>query len=145
MDLESRLRLERDIPPVEEFLSSTGGALHRRDQDPPGLYWATLQPRNRERAPFTARLLWTVYPFRPPSLLFARAIGEPTGERTAWPAAPGYRAPNDVCKPFTAEGQGLHREWATGPHAWPGTGNVFLYVLEIVQGDIDRVDGRRTT
>jgi hypothetical protein len=146
VDLESRLRLERDIPPVEEFLSSTGGAVHRRDQDPDGLYWVVLQPRNRERSPFTARVCWTVYPSRPPSLLFAPAIGQPTNVRSAWPDAPGYRAQqNDVCKPFTAEGQALHKaEWATGPHAWRGTGNPFLYVIETVQSDIDRVDGKRS-
>jgi hypothetical protein len=143
VDLESRLRLERDIPPAEEFLSSAGGVLLRREQDPEGLHWAILQPRNPDRTSFTARLCWTVYPARPPSLLFAPAVGEPTGTRTAWPAAPGYRAPNDVCKPFTAEGQALHIEWSSGPHAWPGTGNMLLYVLEIVQSDIDRIDGKR--
>lgn len=146
MDLESRLRLERDIPPVEEFLSSTGGVLHRRDQDPDGLYWAVLQPRNRDRAPFTARVAWSVYPSRPPSLLFAPDIAQPTTTISAWPDAPGYRAQqNDVCKPFTAEGQALHTDWATGPHAWRDTGNPFLYVIETVQGDIDRADGRRAT
>ena len=143
MDLESHLRLQRDIPPVEAFLASTGGRLHRREKDESGLYWALLQPRNRERAPFTARLAWTVYPFRPPSLLFAPGIGQPTSDPAAWPAAAGYRAPGDVCKPFTAEGQALHPEWTTGPHAWPATGNMLLYVLEIVQSDIDRVDGKR--
>ena len=37
MDLESRLRLAGDVPAVEEFLSSTAGRLHHRDQDPDGL------------------------------------------------------------------------------------------------------------
>lgn len=143
MDLESQLRLQRDVPPVEAFLASTGGRVCHRDEDESGLYWAILQPRNRERAPFTARLAWTVYPSRPPSLLFAPDIGQPTTAPAAWPAAEGYRPPNDVCKPFTAEGQALHHEWATGPHAWPATGNMLLYVVEIVQGDIDRADGRR--
>ncbi|MFJ1973708.1 hypothetical protein ACIO93_34180 [Streptomyces sp. NPDC087903] len=143
MDLESRLRLERDLPPAEEFLASAGGRLVRREQDPLGVYWAVLQPHNRERVPFTARIAWTVYPNRPPSVHFATEPGGPTTESAAWPAANGYRAPNDICKPFTAEGQGLHAEWAIGQHAWSSTGNPLLFVLDTLQGDIDRVDGRR--
>jgi hypothetical protein len=111
--------------------------------DPPGLYWAVIQPGAPDTAVFVARVLWTVYPDRPPSLLFATAVGEPTNVASAWPAAQGYRAPVDVCKPFTAEGQALHREWAGGPHAWRSEGNPFLYVIETVQADIDRVKGAR--
>lgn len=145
MDLESRLRLAGDVPAVEEFLALTAGRLHRRDQDPDGLFWAEVQPSNGERAAFVARIEWTVYPHRPPSLVFVESVGTPTtGEPRLWPVAEGYRCgPNDVCKPFTAEGQQLHSEWGTGPHAWRSTGNPFLYVVENIQGDIDRVDGRR--
>jgi len=143
MDLESRMRLERDATAVEELLASTGGRLEHRPDDPDGLYWAVIQPSDISRSPFVVRLLWTVYPQRPPSLLFATAVGGPTNSPTAWPVAAGYRAPNDVCKPFTAEGQGLHPEWAAGPHAWRSVGNPFLFVVDTVQGDIDRVGGER--
>jgi hypothetical protein len=143
MDLESLLRLQRDEPPVEEFLASTGGALVRRDTDPQGLYWAVLQPTDQACRPFIAKISWSVYPHRPPSLLFAAQVGGATTDPSAWPSAGGYRAPNDVCKPFTAEGQALHAEWATGPNAWRSTGNPFLYVVETVYGDIDRSSGRR--
>ncbi|MGW2695352.1 hypothetical protein ACWC3Y_26620 [Streptomyces sp. NPDC001296] len=143
MDLESQLLLERDLPAAEEYLASVGGRFVQREQDPPGTLWAVLQPRNRERAPFTVRMIWTVYPHRPPSVHFADEPGGTTTVISAWPAADGYRAPNDICKPFTAEGQQLHAEWATGPHAWLATGNPLLYVLDTIQGDIDRVDGRR--
>ncbi|GAA0956052.1 hypothetical protein [Actinocorallia libanotica] len=143
MDLESLLRLQRDEPPVEEFLASTGGALVHRDTDPSGLYWAVLQPTDQARRPFIAKIGWSIYPHRPPSLLFATEVGGPTADLRAWPSAGGYRAPNDVCKPFTAEGQALHPEWATGPSAWRSTGNPFLYVIETVHGDIDRSCGRR--
>ncbi|BBC30571.1 MULTISPECIES: hypothetical protein [Streptomyces] len=145
MDLESRLRLAGDVPAVEEFLSSTAGRLHHRDQDPDGLYWAEVQPNNGERAAFIARIEWTVYPDRPPSLVFVESIGvSGVGAPSAWPGADGYRyGSNDVCKPFTAEGQRLHAEWSSGPHSWRSTGNPFLYVVENVQDDIDRVDGRR--
>ena len=143
MDLESRLRLEQDLPEVEEFLASTSGKLICRSEDACGTYWVIMQPADKNRASFVVRLVWTVYPQRPPSLLFAMGVGGNTTDQTAWPGAPGYRAPNDVCKPFTAEGQALHPEWATGPHAWRTLGNPFLHVVEIVQGDIDRVNGRR--
>jgi hypothetical protein len=104
-----------------------------------------VQPNNDERAAFIARIEWTVYPDRPPSLVFVESIGASgVGAPSAWPEANGYRyGPNDVCKPFTAEGQRLHPEWSSGPHAWRNTGNPCLYVMENVQDDIDRVDGRR--
>ncbi|GAA2103632.1 hypothetical protein GCM10009759_39240 [Kitasatospora saccharophila] len=145
MDLESNLRLADDVPAVEAFLASTAGRLHHREQDPDGLFWAEIQPSNSERAALVARIEWTVYPHRAPSLIFVESVGALTaGTPNALPGADGYRCgPNDVCKPFTAEGQQLHPEWGTGPHAWRSTGNPFLYVVENVQGDIDRVDGRR--
>lgn len=142
MDSESLLRLEADLPDVLSFLAETGGDVEHREEDPPGFYWVVLQPRSGAE-PFIARVQWTVYPERAPSVTFATVIGghlDPAG----WPEAPGYRRGVDICKPFTAEGQAVHQEWRTGVHAWPGTGNVFLYVVEIMQGDIDRVDGRRT-
>jgi hypothetical protein len=141
VDSESRLRLQTDEPSVRAFLSETGGDILHRDEDPEGFYWVTLQPR-AEVDPFIARMQWFIYPDRTPSVTFATTIGgglDPAG----WPAAPGYRQGTDICKPFTAEGQAVHPEWRTGIHAWPGTGNMFLYVVEILQGDIDRVDGRR--
>lgn len=143
MDLESRLRLERDVPAVKAFLEPLGGDVVHRDVDGDGLYWIALQPRDATADAFIARIAWTIYPSRPPSLLFATAVGGPTTDPRAWPAAPGYRAPGDVCKPFTAEGQALHPDWGNGPNRWRSEGNPFLYVVETVQSDIDRACGRR--
>lgn len=143
MDIESTITLERDVPPVEEFLSSTGGRLVHREEDPVGLYWAVIQPSAAPSAPFIARISWVVYPHRPPSLLFVPDVGQATNDPRGWPAASGYRAPNDICKPFTAEGQALHPEWATGPHSWRNTGNPFLFVVENLVEDINRVRGAR--
>lgn len=151
MDIESRLRLQRDEGAVREALEAAGGKLHTRHElcegldepDPQGLYWAEIQPRDRTRQAFIARIEWTVYPGRPPSVLFADQIGGATGISRAWPQAPGYRGPADICKPFTAEGQKLHSEWGRGPQAWPTTGNPFLYVVENLQDDIDRARGAR--
>ena len=152
MDHESRLRLERDAMAVRASLEASGGELVHRSSDPqepdaptdpPGLYWAVIRPTGVDTLPFTARILWTVYPDSPPSLLFVAEVGGPSSRSAAWPAAPGYRAPVDVCKPFTAEGQQLHPEWAAGPQAWRSEGNPFLYVVETLQSDIDRVRGAR--
>lgn len=114
-----------------------------RDADPPGLLWVTLRPARGRRDTFVARIAFTVYPDRPPSVLFADGIGGPTNVLSAWPAANGYRGPVDICKPFTAEGQALHVDWSNGPNAWRGEGNVLLYVVETMQSDLDRAAGRR--
>ena len=65
------------------------------------------------------------------------------GVAHAWPMIPGYRAPNDICMPFTAEGYVTHPEWRLGPHAWAATGNPFLRVVQQLQDDLDyRYQGR---
>lgn len=143
MDLESRLRLAADLPAVEAYLASCGGGVRLRDDDPPGLLWVSLRPARGRRDAFVARVQFSVYPDRAPSVLFANGVGGATDVPSAWPAANGYRAPVDVCKPFTAEGQALHVEWRSGANAWRGEGNVLLYVVETMQCDLDRVDGRR--
>jgi hypothetical protein len=145
VDVESRLRLEADEAEVDRFLTERGGRLVKRHDDPIGLYWAIFQPTQANIAPLTARILWSVYRDQPPSVLFADGVGGATSAVSSWPAANGYRAPNDVCKPFTAEGQALHTEWATGHHRWRPEGNPFLFVIETMQDDIDRVAGRRAS
>ena len=75
-------------------------------------------------------------PAGPPETLIYQAL-------SGWPAAGGYRAPNDICKPFTAEGHAAHSDWATGPNAWRNTGNPFLFVVENLVDDINRVGGAR--
>ncbi|TDD87337.1 hypothetical protein E1293_07995 [Actinomadura darangshiensis] len=143
MDLESQLRLKQDVPEVGEFLSSISGSLVHRDTDSKGLYWAAIPSASSTSRPFIARIAWTAYPHAAPSVLFADEVGGATTDPESWPAAPGYRAPNDICKPFTAEGQALHSEWRTGPHAWRSAGNPFLHVVETICGDLARADGRR--
>ncbi len=114
MDIESLMALARDVPAVADFLSSTGGRLVRRDDDEAGLYWAIVQPPDPARSPFVVRIGWTVYPHRPPSVLFALEVGMPTGDPRGWPA-----------------------------HAWRNNGNPFLFVVENIVDDINRVGGAR--
>jgi hypothetical protein len=143
VDVESKLRLESDELVVELLLAQGGGRLVKRVTDPIGLYWAVIQPSAPEARSFVARINWTVYPDRPPSILFADQIDGQTSVLSAWPAAAGYRAPNDICKPFTAEGHAIHPEWYTGHHRWRSQGNPFLFVVELLLDDINRIDGRR--
>ena len=145
MDVESQLRLEADEAEVDRFLTERRGRLVKRDEDPIGLYWALFRPAQAEATAFTARIMWSVYGDQPPSVLFADGVGGATSDVSSWPAASGYRAPNDVCKPFTAEGQALHADWAAGHHRWRAEGNPFLFVVETIQDDIDRVAGRRAS
>src|SRR5438477_8783898 len=114
---ESRLNLESDIPAVRAFLALYGGGLVE-DKEERQLYWLALRPVSAPRQTYVARVRWDTYPQRPPSLVFASARGGGIGDPTDWPNVPGYRAPNDICMPFTAEGFTTHPEWVNGPEAW---------------------------
>jgi hypothetical protein len=131
MDLESRLALEHDESKVVVFLSENGGQM-KRDSVVVGLYWLTLRPSSQVAERFYVRLAWTAYPHHAPSVLFADAVGGSLGSSRAWPSIPGYQPPTRICKPFTAEGFAAHAEWV-----WPTTGNPFLWVVTVLQDDLD--------
>ena len=135
-DTETLTNLTDDEAAVKAFLSEHDGRLVR-DADDPATYWLDLRPASTPGERFYVRLVWTRYPDEPPSILFADAVGGQLGVARAWPVAPGYRAPNDICKPLSAEGYALHPEWRTGPDAWPIDGNSFLWVVETLQYDLD--------
>lgn len=130
-DAESLANLDEDLPAVEEFVAANDGDM-QADTNVAGLYWMTLRPRVEPAERFVARVAWQAYPDQPPSVLFADGVGGATNVPRAWPVIPGYRAPNDICKPFTAEGFGLHAEWT-----WSRDGNRFLWVVEVMQQDLD--------
>ena len=130
MDIESKLALEEHEPAVIAFLADNDGSMEK-DGAVEGQYWLTLRPRSAPQERFYVCLRWTVYPHRAASVRFADAIGGPFGMH-AWPAIPGYRAPNDICKPFTAEGFAAHTEWV-----WQTTGNPFLWTVTVLQDDLD--------
>ncbi len=145
IDEESRLNLDADRPAVEEFLTEFGGELLQRPEDVnEGVYWARLHPRSAPGELYVARIGWTRYPQAAPSVKFADGIGESLTIVKAWPVSRAYRPGNfDICKPFTAEGFTVHPEWRNGPHAWPTTGNPFLFVVSQLQDDLNhRYQGR---
>jgi hypothetical protein len=144
LDVESRLALDEDEAAVTDFLARHGGTV-TTDQDDPAIRWVTLHPRATPTETYFVRLRWTSHPHAAPSVLFATAVGGQLGISSAWPQIPGYRPPNDICMPFTAEGLALHAEWASGPDAWTPTPNPYLRVVAQLQDDLDiRYAGRAT-
>jgi hypothetical protein len=135
-DAETLLNLAEHEAAVVEFLAEHDGRLQHDDEEP-SIYWLDMRPRTAAHERYYVRLHWQSYPHAPASVLFADAIGGQLGVLRAWPQIPGYRAPNDICKPFTAEGFALHPEWGTGPDSWPTEGNPFLWVAETLQYGLD--------
>jgi hypothetical protein len=141
-NLATQLNLEADEDAVVSFLDETGGILIR-DGAEPGLYWAVLTPMSAPAERFYARIRWTQYPGAPASVRYADGVRCQTSVARAWPIIPGYRVPNDICKPFTAEGYGLHPDWKTGPTAWSSAGNPFLATVQQLQFDLNNQYGGR--
>lgn len=138
MDLESKLSLELDEPAALAFLEESEGTLER-EKGTEGVYWLTLRPKPAREELFYVRVAWSVYPHRAPSVLFRDAVGSPTGGARAWPGIVGYQPSNNrICKPFTAEGMAAHGEWR-----WTSTGNPFLWVVTVLQDDLDTKFTRR--
>jgi hypothetical protein len=145
MDIESELALAEDTPAVSAFLGRNEGTLER-DQDDLARYWLTMRPRSSPAERYYPSVRWSRYPHAAPSVKFAEGVGGSLIVAAAWPNIPGYRlGPLDICKPFTSEGFIAHPEWATGPEAWPITGNPFLWVAETLQGDLDHRYGGRAS
>jgi hypothetical protein len=142
VDLETRLALDEDLNAVAEFLKGQGGSVEL-DVREAEIYWLTLHPRSAPEERYFARLVWSCYPHAPPSVVFASGVGGELGRPRDWPTIAGYRPPNDICMPFTAEGFGLHPEWCTGPYAWRADGNPFLRVAQQLQDDLDSRYGGR--
>lgn len=137
MDLESSLNLEADEPQVVDFVREHGGDIERDGQQA-GVYWLTLHPRSSPNESYYVRLAWQSYPHAAPSVKFADGVRGGLHSTRAWPVIAGYRPGSyDICKPFTAEAFALHPEWRTGPDAWRSEGNPFLWVVGMLQHDVD--------
>jgi len=138
LDRESELNLAADVPAAADFLAGRGGALHSPVEADLGAWWAQLHPASDPAQIFYARIGWRIYPGAAPSVKFAQTIGGPLDDPTAWPAIPGYRAGSlDICKPFTAEGFGIHPDWASSSQAWSAEGNPFLAVVRELQRNLN--------
>ncbi len=144
LDLESRLALEEHEPAVVAFLAEHGGRIFAQAGEL-AVRWLVLRPVTDLNQEYTARLTWVRHPHDAPSVTFTLGVGGSVGVTGAWPLIPGYRAPNDICMPFTSEGFSIHPEWRTGPDAWIPTGNPYLRIATQLQNDLDhRYQGRAT-
>jgi len=143
IDSESALNLEQDEPEVAVFLEENGGRLDPDDEDG-SVFWLTMRPQSQPQERYYARLQWDSYPYKPPSIKFADAIGGSLTVTRAWPRITGYRPGSfDVCRPISREGFALHSEWNQGATAWPVEGNPFLWVAQTMQFHMDNeYDGR---
>lgn len=144
VDVETRLALEADELVVREVVEEHGASL-LADEEDPSVYWLTLSPVKAPEESFFVRIAWEGgYPHSAPSVKFADEVGGRLDLSSAWPVIPGYRpGERDICQPFTAEAYKVHPEWASGPEAWPSTGNPFLWVVERLLGDmVERYQGR---
>jgi hypothetical protein len=140
---DTLLTLNADEEVVVALLDGCDGLLLREEADP-SVYWLQLRPASAPQEAFYVRLGWTQYPDAAPSIRFHSSIGGRFDLRSAWPVIPGYRIDAwDICKPFSAEGYGVHSEWTQGPHAWNSSGNPFLFVVETLQCDLDHRYGGR--
>lgn len=144
MSEATQLALQEDEKAVRACLDECGGLLFR-ELSKPGVYWLILRPKSAPDEKYKARVAWTTYPDQPPSVKYYDEIDGRTDVPSAWPKIPGYRINSwDICKPFTAEGFGLHPDWRNGAAAWRSTGNPFVYVVETLQNDLnsDQYQGR---
>ncbi len=152
LDLESELRLIEDAATVAAFLEENDGTLtagwtprvEPGDADEPGIFWATMRPRSAREERYYARLGWVRYPGAPPSVKFATGVRGRLDVTSAWPNCPGYRPSNfDICSAFTKEGYEAHPEWVA-QHPWQTSGNPLLWVVQTLQGHLDRRYGGRS-
>ena len=139
LDAESILGLADDTPAVQQFVAEHLGTFHGPldPEDDDGVRWVQLSPRATPTDRYVARIAWAQYPHAAPSVMFVDGVRGALGVASAWPKIAGYRAPGDICMPFTAEGYNVHPEWRQGPTAWQTTGNPFLRVVVQLQDDLD--------
>ena len=100
---------------------------------------AMMTPASASNGKFQARLLWTEYPDKPPSLKFRDPETGRLDLPQAWPAARGFRPQSfDACVNWCAEGFKLHPEWTNDARLkWNPNGNPLLWVLRQLQEELD--------
>lgn len=132
----SKLNLDEDLaqvlalPEASRWTIERAGALET---------WVTLSPAGASGEQFQARLLWSAYPDRAPSLKFRDPATGRLDLTSAWPQATGLRPGSlDACVNWTAEGLALHPEWQGDlRYRWDSRGNVLLKVLRLLQETLD--------
>jgi hypothetical protein len=132
----SALNLHEDL---EKALACDDAAQWRLKKAGPLEVFAGISPAGHADEIFQARLLWSVYPDRPPSLKFRDPASGRLDVSTAWPQVRGFRPGSlDACVSWCEEGFAIHPEWCNDPkYRWDPRGNVLLKVLRILQDELD--------
>ncbi len=130
MNFEDDLKAAAEVPDAVRWRFERRGELE---------VWVTVSPASAPTELFVARLLWRDYPGElPPSVKFVDPANGRLDMPKAWPKANGFRPTSlDICANWTAEGFGVHPEWARTEHRWASVGNVILKVVRILQNELD--------
>ena len=136
MNFEDDLRAAMEAPDATRWKLEKKGSLE---------LWVTVSPAGHPGDIYIARLLWLDYPGAlPPSVKFVDPATGRLDVPTAWPTAQGFRPTTfDICSNWTAEGFGLHPEWAKSEYRWCSSGNVILKAVRILQHELDTTYGGR--
>jgi len=107
---------EQELIEVRALPESSRWTLERDEAVPLGLIAQMYSVKDPE-ALYLARIRWVSY-LKPPSLKFLNRQTRADNDPTAWPQCRGFRPSSlDACVSWTAEGHGLHPEWANSTRA----------------------------
>lgn len=136
MDELSALNLKDDY---EEALTAPDASRWQLEMPAQDEVLAVMSPAGAPAEKFQARLLWSKYPDKRPSLKFRDPATGRLDLPQAWPVVRGFRPTSlDACVTWSAEGVALHPEWETDPvYRWNPNGNRLLWVLRRLQEELD--------
>lgn len=109
-----------------------------RDTSVPLGVFAVMHPLSKPEELFKSRLRWNDLT-KAPSLKFIDMTTGSDSNPAAWPKCYGFRPDSlDACLPWTAEGHGLHSEWASSAaNAFPKVEAPVQFALLNIQSSLD--------
>lgn len=109
-----------------------------RDESVPLQLFVVMHPLSDSKEFYKARLRWRDL-MKAPSLKFIDMATGADNNPVAWPKCFGFRPGSlDACLPWTAEGHGLHAEWAnSAANAFPKVEAPVQFALLHVQSSLD--------
>jgi hypothetical protein len=128
---------EQQLEEVLALPEACRWSLERDSSVPLGVF-AVMHPLSKPEELFKARLRWLDL-MKAPSLKFIDMTTGAENNAAAWPKCFGFRPGSlDACLPWTAEGQGLHSEWARSEaNAFPKVDAPVQFALLNVQSSLD--------
>ncbi len=140
----SGLNMDGDF---KEALAVEDARRWKLDRSGPLEVWCAMSPLRVPEEQFQARFFWAEYPGEPPSLKFRDPATGRLDLPGAWPRVRGFRPTSlAACVNWTLEGFNLHPEWRNDPrYRWDSRGNRLLWVLQVLQSELDEYfEGRYT-